>query len=184
MLHQLHIPKTGGLALAHGLDGHIHRFGHGTTLRAIPDPAVTIVRDPIARFVSAWDMCARQGKHFKVEYSRWPTASLAAVSEEAMAWLAEKYLHAFYPLTWWLESADYARSRLWYIAHTETLDADFAVICERLGLEGLHLPAIGDQHRNDHAQHGSSKSVLDADAAIALREYYDDDYRLLEELDA
>ena len=175
-MHQLHIPKTGGLALATALDGHIHRFGHGSRLRDLPDPVIATVRDPVARYVSAWDMCARQS-HLP-QYERWPTASDAALDDEGFAWLTEQFLHAFRPLVWWLESAEYARERCWHICHTETLEADVAAVCARLGLE-RHLPDLGHTHSNSARSHGTAKSVLTAEAIAALRERYAGDHELL-----
>lgn len=179
-LWQLHIPKTGGLALWDALDGQGHRLGHLTRLRQAPDPVITIVRDPVDRWVSAHDMCSRQFRHLP-ESARWPTADSFALDAEGMRWLEARFEHAFFPLVWWLETADYARERCWYICHTETLDADWEVVRRMIGSE-RSLPAIGQQHRNDHLQHGTPKSVLSSAAIAALREWYADDYLLLDGL--
>ena len=115
------------------------------------------------------------------QWERWPTASDSAIDDEAHDWLVGRFFFVFDPLTRWMESAEYATERLWYICHTETLDADLSVICERLGVERSMAPP-GHQSRNDHITHGTIKSVLTPDAEAALRERYADDYELLAEI--
>jgi len=176
----LHIPKTGGTALAHALDRYVHRMGHETRLEALPlwPPIVTVVRDPVERWVSAWDMCFRQKKHIS-EYERWPSASEAALDPEALAWLESYWRRAFTPQTYWLRDSRYALKRCWYIAHTETLTSDFEAIRDVIGAVGCEMPAEGSRRRNGNP---AEKSVLTSEAERALREHYFDDYTLLEGL--
>ena len=178
-LSLMHVPKTGGTALAHALGRHVHRMGHKTRLQDMPlwPPIITVVRDPVDRWVSAFDMCLRQKRHVP-EFDRWPTATEAALDPEGMAWLQSYWDPAFTPQTWWLRDARYALKRCWYIAHTETLSDDFETIREALGAKG-EMPRAKDSRRNANTD---AKSHLTAEARAAVREYYADDYQLLRRL--
>ena len=176
----MHIPKAGGVALATALDRHVHRMGHETRLESMPlwPPIITIVRDPVARWVSAWDMCARQMRHVP-EYERWPTATDAALNPEALAWLESYWGRAFTPQTWWLRDTKYALKRCWYIAHTETLSADFETIKTAIGAIECEMPGPTSNRRNAAAGHGDTKSVLTPEAIFAITRHYAEDYELL-----
>jgi hypothetical protein len=175
----LHIPKTGGVALSRALGRHVFSMGHTSRLEDLPiwPPIITIVRDPAARFVSAWDMVYRQ-KSGIPEFERWPTPSEAALVPEARAWLEDYWGRAFLPQVHWLRDASYALGRCWYIAHTETLTRDFETIRDALGLVGCEMP-MTVARRN--ANPGEKSTLTDA-AAAAIREHYADDIRLLEAL--
>lgn len=172
----LHLPKTGGVALSHALGRHVHRMGHETLLEHLPiwPPIITIVRDPVARWVSAYDMVDRQRRHVP-ESDRWPDASAAALDPEGRAWYETYWKPVFYPQTRWLRDARYALRRCWYICHTETLDDDFATIREAIGANDCVMP-IKASLRN---QNQADKSVLTPEAQAAIREHYADDYELL-----
>jgi len=176
---QLHTPKCGGLALAAALGGQGHRWGHSSRLRDLPDPAITVIRDPVARWVSAYDMVARQ-------FKQWPeadglTASTAALSDEWRSWLRERFPHVWYPLHRWLRTPAYVLHRGVVVLRTETLDRDWLDVKARYGLTGT-LPRPGERHRNDHAQHGTVRSSLTPRAEARLRDLYADDYWFLETL--
>lgn len=178
-LRLMHIPKTGGSALAAALGPHVHRMGHNVTLGRIPlwPPIVTIVRDPVARWVSGFDMVSRQ-KHMP-QWERWPDASAVATDPEALEWARERWRPVFEPLTYWMPDAAYALQRLWYVAHTETLDEDFRVITEAIGATECRMPTPDDERRNALDVHGGAKSTLTDEAEAALRAYYAEDYELL-----
>lgn len=172
----MHIPKTGGAALGSALGRHVHRMGHETRLESMPlwPPIITIVRDPVARWVSAWDMVLQ--KRHPPEYERWPTATDAALQPEALAWLEDYWGRVFTPQTYWLRDPAYAWKRCWYIAHTETLDDDFLTIREAIGASG-EMPT--GTRRNAYQ---GEKSTLTPEAETALREWYAADYELLKGL--
>ena len=175
----MHLPKTGGVALAHALHGYVQREGHKSRLESMPlwPPIITILRDPVERWISAWDMTQQQ--RCPPEYGKWPSASACALDPEALAWLEGYWGQVFVPAVWWLRDIDYARSRLWYIAHTETLTQDFEIIRDAIGATDCVMPRPGHGHRN--ANQGV-KSVLTPEAEAALREHYAADYELLEAL--
>ena len=141
-------------------------------------PIVTVVRDPVARWVSAWDMCARQKRHVP-EYERWPSATLAALDPEALIWLESYWGRAFTPQRHWLRDARYALKRCWYIAHTETLTEDFETIRDAIGATDCVMPAPKSSRRNANLE---ERSVLTPEAVAAIRDHYADDYVLLGDL--
>lgn len=172
----MHVPKTGGVALSHALGLHVHRMGHETRLEhlGIWPPIITIVRDPVARWISAYDMVDRQRKHVP-ESDRWPDASAAALDPEGRAWYESYWKSPFWPQTHWLRDATYALRRCWYIAHTETLDDDFAAIREAIGAADCVMPTKAALRNANQAE----KSALNDEAAAAIREHYAQDYDLL-----
>ena len=174
----MHMPKTGGACLGLALHGHVHRMGHMSRLEdmSLWPPIITIVRDPVARWISGWDMCFRRRPGL-AEYRRWPTADAAALDPEALQWLTGYWSQVFLPQSWWLRDAKYALSRLWYVAHTETLDADFLTIKDAIGATG-EMPT-NPRHRNASP---TEPSTLSPEAGAAIREHYAADYRLLEGL--
>ncbi len=167
----MHIPKTGVTAVGSALAGlGINRQGHSFQLTHMRhgDRALVIVRDPLRRFVSAYDWLVDHDETFA-----FPTADSLALDMEG-AWLAQpRELELFKPLTWWLFDAATVLSKASWIAHTETLDEDYA----RLGI-GAPLPLHGAPARNEGTHH----STLSPAAADALREWYAEDYELLEAL--
>ena len=175
----MHVPKTGGVALSHALGRHVHRMGHETTLEALPiwPPIITIVRDPVARWVSAFDMVTRQKRHVP-EFDRWPDATTAALDPEALAWLESYWGRAFTPQTHWLRDARYALTRCWYIAHTETLDDDFETIRDAIGAPECVMPIKAALRNANQAD----KSRVTPEAEAAIRVHYAADYELLEGL--
>ena len=175
----LHLPKTGGVALDHALGLHVHRMGHETRLEdlGIWPPIITIVRDPVARWISAYDMVDRQRKHVP-ESDRWPDASAAALDPEGRAWYRSYWGRVFDPQVYWLRDAKYALKRCWYIAHTETLTADFEAIRDAIGATDCVMPIKASMRNANQA----AKSVLTPEAQTAIREHYAADYELLARL--
>ena len=154
-------------------------MGHETRLEHLPiwPPIITIVRDPVSRWVSAYDMVARQKRHV-AEMDRWPTANDVALDPEGRAWLDGYWGRVFHPQTFWLRDAKYALARCWYIAHTETLDDDFEIIRTAIGATECNMPSKPSLRNANQAD----KSVLSDEAQAVLREHYAEDYELLEGL--
>jgi len=168
-LHLLHIPKTGGTALALALYGHVVRHGHTVRLDALPagGQAIVFVRDPVARFVSAFDFARRADEQNRDGYFR-QVEAFASVSDFALR--GDHGHPIFRPLTWWLD--DLADPRLYFVGRTEHLERDFAVLASLMGLHDRNLPPLP-------AHPGSTLSAM---AEAYIRERYADDYALLEDL--
>lgn len=215
-LHVVHVGKTGGSAIAGALVragfakwnggrpdrttpcGRIRLHAHGTSLTEVPpgDHVMFAVRDPIARFVSAFYSRQRKGqpRYFfewtareRMIFERFATPQELAASlsseDEADRRLAEWSLLNIRHLNYMERSAG-TRSqlrarldRIAYIARQETLDADWAKLRVILGLpDDVELPAAPDRaHRRDPELGTELKPEHEA----ALRRFYARDYRLL-----
>lgn len=114
----VHIPRTGGLGLTEALKGSgIVAQGHRFKLSNVGE-AITIVRDPVDRFISCYD-------HIKPDI---PIEDMAR-DPDMGGWF-------FAPMTAWL---DVDKPLLW-VGHTETLASDFERLRDLLGLTA-DLPA-------------------------------------------
>jgi hypothetical protein len=154
-VHVLHIPKTGITALRAALAPYIrsHRLifhNHWKTLDDIPvgQRVVFSVRDPVTRFVSAFNSRLRQGRpRYDVPWStvqrcrfeRFTTPNEAAEAlsscdtdqRTAALELIEDMFHTRYPLGFWLKSPDYLSQRrddIELVLWQEKLNDDFAVL--------------------------------------------------------
>lgn len=167
MIQLIHIPKTGGTALAHALHGVAHHNGHSVTLSTLrrPGPVITIVRDPVARFVSAFWWMA--------EHHLWPWASpddmAAGIGSEAVDARLRDTL-VFWPQSHWLD----ADTPLLWTGHTETLDTDVLALADLIAVPVI-LPTSG-RERNA----GRRAAPMSPAGAAAVRDFYAADYRLME----
>jgi hypothetical protein len=175
------------------------RQGHRYKLSDVPegDKAVFVLRDPATRFVSGFYSRLRKGRprHFR-EWSDeerrafdWFTTPEALA--EALAARGEERKRAEFamrtirqvrrPMTQWTGSPEYLLANLdkvLYIARQETLDDDWANIKELLGLPPtLTLPQdeVG-AHRTVYPR----EQRIGERGLAALRDWFEDDYRLLE----
>lgn len=160
MTFLVHIPKTGGTALAAALGPRVRRPGHGLVLSDVPPGAdvITIVRDPIERFVSAF---------WHIANARlFPWASPDHLARE----LPEDEMRAlvFRPQTTWLD----ADRELAWVGHTETLEQDFEQLRDIMGLP----PECALPPRPPRRDVRLSKASIGN-----LVAYYASDYRWLEE---
>lgn len=109
-LHLIHIPRTGGTSLAKALAPYrwIQRNGHPFRLSMLgpDDLALTIVRDPVARYLSALSWAQ--------EHPDEPTDEV------------------FRPQSWWLDGD---LSRLLWVGRTETLAEDAHHLFLMLGID-------------------------------------------------
>jgi hypothetical protein len=207
-VHFIHLSKTGGSAIKQAIreaDQPETRFGkiflhpHPRTLDELPEDhhVFFTVRDPIARFVSAFNSRLRKGqpKYFR-EWSKGerevfqtfesPQALAAGLASPDRGTRA-KAIRAMSDIrqlrremALWLQGPALLkrrRSHIVYIARQETLAEDWEQIKEVLGYSSdLALPS------NPKAAHRTDESFdrgLDAAAIKALTKWYARDYRLL-----
>lgn len=204
-LHFLHIGKTGGTAIKHALRSndvtrcrygeliwHSHRF----TLRDATDndSVFFCVRDPLRRFLSAFDSRKRKGQ--PRYYSEWTDAEqetfkrwqspndlghAIAEGDPSAVNAVRSIRHVQRPLRHWLGSPQLLRrGRVAYIARLETLSVEWPRIRDTLGIpESVELPTDPV-----HAHHATSAPQgLDDIATAALRGLFADDYVLLDVCD-
>jgi len=160
------VPKTGGVALREALAPLGLGFrcdGHMTTLAtAQEDDVVTVVRDPIARYVSAFWWLATK--------TLWPWASPDAMARQmGRSTLVDNAFKRYMVL--WRQShwIDADRPLLW-VGRTETLADDFARLRPLLGL-------TGDLPRRNVGRYPEAR--LSEPALDNLRAFYAEDFDLL-----
>lgn len=207
VVHMVHIPKTGGTAVKNALRAspspsrtRIVLHQHQVRLRDIPasDEVFFFLREPPARFASAFNDRVREGRPFHYKpwtrddrrtFARFKTPNdlalgLSAPDEETRR-EARRAFKTMGPLknhlSEWLGSKELVASRagsILLIGWTDTLAADF----ERLKSE-LHLPAscrLPEGDRRAHRAPKSQSSDLEPEAVANLREWYRDDVELIE----
>ncbi len=169
-LHVLHVGKTGGTALNHVLVEHagVTRYrlvfgGHQLTVADVPvgERFMFFIRDPLSRFVSAFNSRLREGRpryHYpwrdeeKVAFAVFKTpnelatalsaddSSLRKQAEAAMQGIG--HLNTGY--SYWFGDESSFRARvpdLFFIGFQERLDEDFETLKQRLGIPvGAELP--------------------------------------------
>jgi hypothetical protein len=190
-LHVLHVGKTGGTALNHVLVQHaaVSRYrpvfgGHQLTVADVPggERFMFFIRDPLSRFVSAFNSRLREGRpryHYpwreeeRVAFSifRTPNELAAALSTDdpSLRREAEAAMrgigHVNTGYSYWFGDESSFRARvpdLFFIGFQERLDDDFELLKERLALpveaelprgdEAHQAPAGLDTHLGDAAR--------------------------------
>jgi Sulfotransferase family len=176
--------------------GHDHSFRFADVG---PDEMVVIsLRDPITRFVSGFFSRLRKGapRYYKewtsnerqsFEWFASPQALADALADpstefrEHAEFALRSISHVRDPMTHWTGDADYVRERMenvLYIARQETLDADWELLKELLDLpRGQMLPR---DTLVAHRAPDAADREISPQGARALREWYADDYELLE----
>ena len=169
MLRFVHCPKTGGVALRNALAplGPFACDGHMTRLSTVqPDdwPIITITRDPLPRFVSAFWWLAT--KTFP-----WPWRTPDAMVERMGTPLVDKAFKRYmvlWPQTHWLD----CDTPLDWVGHTETLGEDVKRLEELLSATITLTPRnVG---RYPHVP-------LSSASEDRIREFYAADYTYLED---
>jgi hypothetical protein len=205
-LHVLHVGKTGGTALTHVLLEHRqdanHRLvlhGHDVRLSHVPrgEQFTFILRDPVSRFVSAFNGRIRADHpryHYpwrdeeRVAFSIFETpeqlaaglssgdARERASAERAMRGIA----HLNTPYRFWFGKLDVFRKRLsdvFFVGLQEQLDDDFELLKRKLG-----LPPQAELPDNPIAAHrslGPSPEPLSETARANLERWYAADFEFL-----
>jgi hypothetical protein len=206
-VHFLHLRKTGGTAIKNALKAHlvtpnsvIHLHPHRVGLRDIPAGHQLIfgVRDPLDRFVSGFGSRLRKGAPANVipwsveeelAFSRFADPdSLACALERghpkhAEAVHAMRHIQHVNSSYWdWFGSPELLASRedsILFIGMTDSLDADFAQLAERLQLPlGATLPKDA---RSAHRAPDSAKRPTLSEAGIAqLKEWFAKDFQFFD----
>jgi len=206
-LHVLHIGKTGGTALKHVLMAHqgsarYHLLfrGHDAGLADIPrgELFMFLIRDPLSRFVSAFNGRLREDRpryHYpwrdeeKVAFAIFKTADQLATAlssaDDAERVAAEQAMqgigHVNTPYTTWFGDERSLRARaddLFFVGFQERLDEDFEMLKEKLG-----LPAAASLPRGDTEAHRTPEGFdrhLSETAQANLRRWYGRDVALYE----
>jgi len=203
VLHFLHIAKAGGTAIRVAINPHwttgryrLQPQPHKFTFREVPldEKVFFFLRDPIARFVSAFYSRQRKGLPLKVDYEWSPEEAIAfgnfhtpnelalalASSDEAKRNAATAAMRGiFHVRTTFLdcfESKAYFLSRLsdvLFIGFQESLTRDFEQLKIKLDLPAaVQLPDDERAHRNP----AGLDMRLDDKALAALQAWYARDY--------
>lgn len=167
MYYLLHIPRTGGLSRRSAFADRddVVCCGHNVRLSDVPDDATPVItfRDPVARFVSAYDHLCDNWVHDirgATLLDVWPTAEALALDIRAAWPTISGQTTVFRPQREWVDA-----KRKFEAACLSTMSADL----RRIGLD-VDIP-----HENASVQH----SVLSPAAADRLRDWYEQDYRLI-----
>lgn len=205
-LHVLHVGKTGGTALNHVLVEHANmaRYklvfgGHELTLAGIPDGErfMFFIRDPLSRFVSAFNSRLREGRpryHYpwreeeRAAFAVFKTpdelaAALSSADAEERA-QAEQAMHGIGHLntrySFWFGDEAAFRARLpdlFFVGFQERLDEDFELLKRKLG-----LPPRADLPRGEAAHQAPAgfDTRLGETARANLERWYADDLAFVE----
>lgn len=207
-VHFLHIGKTGGTAVKCAIRQHgdesrryiIELHPHPVTLCDIPEGerVFFFLRDPISRFVSGFYSRQRRGqpRYFsewkaeeKIAFEYFDTPNHLAIAlsspnveERERAKAAMENIEHVRDSYWkWFINEDYFRSRqsdILFVGFQERLTDDFETLKAKLGLpKDLTLPNDDIQaHRNP----ANLNTVLDEQAVVNLKTWYEKDFRFIE----
>jgi len=183
----IHIPKTGGTSLVRALD--LESTGHHDAWSVYPATTAdyvsfTVVRDPIARFVSEYNfgMAKRsywhiQGtRHEFLDYHILKVMSLEDVVADLQLPLDKRRLKhcGWWPQTWFICDTQ-KRIRVDHILRQESLNEDLNGLLALLQLPAVTLPRINRSTEELAVADIISNSVLHE----KLRQIYQNDYALL-----
>ena len=199
--HFLHIGKTGGTALKAALEPVADELGlvlhpHGVRSQDLPanDDFFFCVRDPLARYVSAFNSRYRQGqpRYFvpwraaeKSAFEQFFSANALAESimsdNEDQRRQARNAMHAIHHVCAhqheWFPERQMAARAIW-IGFTETLSADFEALKQILGLpQTTTLPT--DPVASHRSPEDLSKSLSER-ARSNLEWWYREDIRFVD----
>ena len=194
-LHFLHIGKTGGSAVKEAIAGRpgIALHEHGARLCDIPpgEPVFFTVREPLARYVSAFNSRLRAGRpRYDVPWSPGEAKAFAAFAtpdrlavavgrrDPAAVAAMAAITHINQPLTRWFSAAELARRARDVVAILlqSELAADFDRLKRRLGLAG-DLPT---DPVAAHVTPAGFDRTLSEEGSAAIRSWYKDDIVLFQ----
>jgi hypothetical protein len=195
------VGKTGGTALNHVIAEYqsVSRYqpvlrGHEATLAGVPvgERFMFFIRDPLSRFVSAFNSRFREGRpryHYpwreeeRVAFAVFKTAdqlaSALSSGNPALREQAEQAMHGIGHLSamysFWFGGPDAFQARLpdlFFIGFQERLDDDFELLKQKLG-----LPAEAELPRGEaaHQAPAGHDAQLGEAAQANLRHWYADD---------
>jgi len=208
-LCMIHIGKTGGTALKAVLSHHnmnrksdpIELYRHEMTLPLLVDSshvtrAIFFVRDPVSRFVSAFNSRLRRDpRKKKLNWSREeefafskftkPNELAEALSSASQRRDAERAMrgiqHVREPLSYYLDSTNFLernKHRIFFIGRQETFDDDVYFLKRMLGIEPEILPPSSTVDANRTPPTMSTE--LTKRAIDNIKAWYEEDYPILE----
>jgi hypothetical protein len=206
-VHFLRVGKTGGTALTEVLLDHRHAadyeivfHGHTTRLADVPvgERALFVLRDPVSRFVSAFNGRMREDRpryHYpwtegeRRAFARFEQpeelASALSSDDETERAAAEDAMgnigHINTPYSYWFGDANSFRRRLgdlFFIAFQESLDDDFELLKQKLGLPSA--ACLPSDEAAAHRTPGSFPRALSDRARANLEGWYADDIEFVQ----
>jgi hypothetical protein len=179
----IHVPKAAGMSVTLSLYGR--EVGHRRFIdyeRIDPEGIrslfrFTVVRDPIARFVSAFFFLKKGGMAAYPadrQFAGWVLSRFEGINHFVDEWVSSRSIycyHHFTPQVWYLRSLA-GTLDLDLIAKVDTLNDDFVRIQERLGTQ----VSLSRANVNPHPD---AYEALTETAVRKLRQIYADDFRLL-----
>jgi hypothetical protein len=205
LLHVLHVGKTGGTAVNHVLLEHYAASPYRLVFREHADRVADVpvgerfmflIRDPLSRFVSAFNSRLREGRpryHYpwreeeRVAFAIFKTPDQlgAALSsaDRAERKQAERAMrgigHLNTPYSFWFGAETDFRRRLpdvFFIGFQERLNEDFELLKRKLGLPGEARLPHGEAA---HQAPSGFDTELGAVARANLERWYEDDLRFV-----
>lgn len=179
----IHIPKTGGASIRHGFfKGEFE----GPKQGFIPPNwqqhfKFAFVRNPYDRIVSAWRMFAggmensvweHPQDEARIDLKRF----LQIVTDESIPFdglretTPQKIRHHAIPQTHPFNCLQHAD----FVGRFETLNQDFAIVCDRIGVAKQDLP-----HWNQTDRSSDVRQYLDSQSLAIVNEYFADDFEQL-----
>lgn len=207
-VHLLHLRKTGGTALKNALGPHqvtpkyvIHLHPHRVTLAQIPrgNRVIFVIRDPVNRYISGFGSRLRRGapaNHVDwsadeaLAFSRFPDPNSLALALNPAHSAHADATHAMRSIThiqssyqdWFGSEKELAAKEddILFIGRLESLNADFELLKERLGLPSDLILPIDPRSSNRVISGENRPPPLEAAAVELVRNWYRRDYDFLE----
>jgi len=181
----VHLPKTGGISVSHGLWGHltgVHKSMEDYS-RIFSDETFntyykfTFVRNPWDRLVSAYTFLKAGGLHAKdAKWAEKHLSGLDTFEDFVLNWLNSENIQKGIHL---IPQSDFLKidgqMRMDFIGRFENLQADFDIVKHRIGLPDADLPHKNKSARKDYKSYYTNDSVIEK-----VAEVYAEDIELLQ----